>query len=151
MTRSRQVILALVWVLGCICGAALFSSISTQCQASEITLDRLFAAIRQVESGGDNYAVGDSGRSRGPFQIQRAYWNEAVKGTDAASWDYLTYVWDPDRAAYVVWLHWEKVCPGALRKWNVESLVRHHRLPYAPWRSDNDKYWAKVQNALNTE
>jgi len=30
---------------------------------------RLFAALRQVESGGDNQAIGDCGRSVGPYQV----------------------------------------------------------------------------------
>ena len=33
----------------------------------------------EVESGGDINAVGDSGRSIGPFQIQRGYWEDAVQ------------------------------------------------------------------------
>jgi hypothetical protein len=40
-----------------------------------------FDAIRRVETGGmpDNgrYAVGDNGKSIGPYQIQRAYWQDA--------------------------------------------------------------------------
>ena len=38
-----------------------------------------FAAIRKVESGGDVNAVGDGGRSIGPYQIQRSYYNDAVQ------------------------------------------------------------------------
>ena len=108
----------------------------------------LFDAIRQIESSGDDRAVGDGGKSRGPYQIQRAYWREAVVGTDAAGWRYDTHVWDRDRAEYVVWLHWEKVCPAALWAWNVELLVRCHRLPGNPWRQDNARYWRKVQDAM---
>jgi len=108
----------------------------------------LSAAIRLVESGGNDLALGDGGKSAGPYQIQRAYWREAVAGTDAAAWSYDAHVWDRDRAEYVVWLHWEKVCPAALRQWNVELLVRCHRLPGDPWRADNTRYWRKVKAAL---
>jgi len=112
---------------------------------------RLFDALRQAESSGDDLAVFDGGKSRGPFQIQEAYWREAIDGTDAAGWDYLTHVWDPDRARYVVWLHWEQVCPAALHDGDLELLARCHRLPYAPWRADNDAYWRKVQTLLELD
>jgi hypothetical protein len=109
---------------------------------------RLLAAIRQVESAGNNRAIGDHGTSRGPFQIKRAYWKEAVAGTDTAAWSYDKWVWDPDRAGYVVWLHWSKVCPNALRVNDAELLARCHRLPHDPWRKDNNKYWAKVKKKI---
>ena len=111
-------------------------------------LPALLAAIRQVESVGDDRAVGDGGKSRGPYQIKRAYWREAVAGTDAAAWDYDTHVWNPDRAGYVVWLHWQRVCPADLRGGDVQLLARRHRLPNAPWRADNDAYWRKVRAAM---
>lgn len=118
-------------------------------QSSESAdLPSLLAAIRQTESSGNDRAVGDGGKSRGPFQIKCAYWREAVAGTDAAAWDYDTHVWDPDRAGYVVWLHWQRVCPASLRACNIELLARRHRLPNAPWRADNDAYWRRVRAAM---
>jgi hypothetical protein len=109
----------------------------------------LLVAIRQVESAGNDRAVGDRGSSRGPFQIKRAYWREATAGTDAAEWDYDKWVWNPNRAGYVVYLHWCKVCPEALRTSDEELLTRYHRLPYDPWRKDNDDYWRKVRQELS--
>ena len=41
--------------------------------------ESLFKAIMEVESGGDINAVGDGGKSIGPFQIQRGYWEDAVQ------------------------------------------------------------------------
>lgn len=113
-----------------------------------ISLLSLLGALRQAESTGRDSAVGDGGAARGPYQIHRDYWREAVAGTDAAGWDYDTWVWDRDRAGYVVFLHWSKVCPTALRAGFVELLVRCHRLPYAPWRKDNDAYWRKVKKEI---
>ena len=112
-------------------------------------ISRLFGAIRQVESGGNDRAVGDGGKSRGPYQVQRAYWREAVAETDAADWSYDKWVGNPDRAGYVVYLHWCKVCPAALRAGDCELLARCHRLPNDPWRKDNDKYWFKVKEIIN--
>ena len=44
--------------------------------------DRFWAAIQQVETGGCKdplNAVGDQGRSIGPYQIMRAYYNDAIQ------------------------------------------------------------------------
>ena len=116
--------------------------------ANSIGKGRLLDAIRQTESTGNDLAIGDSGCSRGPYQIKKDYWAEAIVGTDAAEWDYMTHVWDPDRARYVVWLHWEQVCPAALYDNDLELLARCHRLPNDPWRASNDVYWAKIEREI---
>ena len=41
--------------------------------------DKFWDAIKQVESSGNENAVGDNGRSIGPLQIQRSYYNDAVE------------------------------------------------------------------------
>ncbi len=40
---------------------------------------RLMDAIRIVESGNDDSAVGDNGNAIGPYQIWRSYWKDAVQ------------------------------------------------------------------------
>ena len=40
---------------------------------------RLLEAIRIVESGGNDNAVGDGGKAIGPYQIWRAYWKDALE------------------------------------------------------------------------
>lgn len=37
-------------------------------------IERWLSATRHAESRGDRWAVGDHGRSRGPYQIQRHIW-----------------------------------------------------------------------------
>ena len=44
-----------------------------------MSYDKFWDAIKQVESSGEENAVGDNGRSIGPLQIQRAYYNDAVE------------------------------------------------------------------------
>ena len=39
----------------------------------------LLAAIRQVESHGNDKAVGDGGKAIGPYQVWRGYWQDAVE------------------------------------------------------------------------
>ena len=41
--------------------------------------DKFWKAIKEVESSGNENAVGDNGRSIGPLQTQRAYYNEAER------------------------------------------------------------------------
>ena len=117
-------------------------------RADQAGTRRLLDALRQAESGGNDRAVGDGGKSRGPYQVQRAYWREAVAETDAADWSYDKWVGNPDRAGYVVYLHWCKVCPAALRAGDCELLARCHRLPNAPFRADNENYWRRVRAAM---
>lgn len=40
---------------------------------------RLLNAIRIVESGGNDNAVGDGGKAIGPYQIWRSYWKDALE------------------------------------------------------------------------
>ena len=139
-TRLLLFITACLW-----CGHFDVSAATTETAAP---IRQLLAAIRQVESAGNDRAIGDKGKSRGPFQIKRAYWREAVAGTAAAGWSYDKWGWNRDRAAHVVWLHWCKVCPAALRAGDCEMLARRHRLPNAPWRADNNEYWRRVKTAM---
>ena len=41
--------------------------------------DKFWEAIKQVESSGNENAVGDGGRSIGPLQIQKAYYSDALE------------------------------------------------------------------------
>jgi hypothetical protein len=107
-------------------------------------LHRLFAAIRQVESGGNDRAVGDGGRSVGPYQCGRAAWLDG--GGKAADWPRMAY----DRAATerVMSRYWAKY--GAVtdeaksRCWNSGPK----------WKSKyhlTNNYWAKVKSALGSQ
>ena len=49
-----------------------------QLGAAVTVSDELLDAIRCVESTGDICAIGDNGRSIGPYQIMRAYFNDSV-------------------------------------------------------------------------
>ena len=41
--------------------------------------DSFWDAVRTVESGGDDDAVGDNGKAIGPLQIWESYYNDAVQ------------------------------------------------------------------------
>src|SRR5262245_15387369 len=40
------------------------------------TLDQWLDRTRRIESGGQRHAIGDGGRSRGPYQIQERAWRD---------------------------------------------------------------------------
>ena len=64
--------------------AALSAAGAPSLRPAPSALRPLLAAIRQVESAGDDRAVGDGGRSRGPYQIGLAYWRRYAPAALAA-------------------------------------------------------------------
>lgn len=57
--------------------------------------DKLWNAIKKVESGGDLNAVGDQGRSIGPLQIGKKYYSDAVeRNPSLQSGKYAGYTYD---------------------------------------------------------
>ena len=113
-------------------------------------LDRTIEAIRQVESGGDNHAVGDCGKALGSFQIQRAYWGEgtAALGVD---WPY-SDARDARKARLVVRAYltrWQRA-----RKYPAtpETWARLHvGGPQGPKRNSSRPYWVKVKKAMEAK
>jgi hypothetical protein len=86
-------------------------------------LSRILAAIRQVETGGradPTNAVGDDGRSLGPYQITRDYWRDSgVPGR---------YEWVRNKryAERVIRAYWQRHCPAALARGDWRTLARVH-------------------------
>lgn len=100
----------------------------------------LLAAIRQVESGGDDNAVGDGGRALGSFQCWRGAWQDATK-YGKVNWPY-SDARDANKAAQVVL--WYAARYGA--KTDREVALCWHWGP--TWRRYGDGYWRKVQGAM---
>lgn len=103
----------------------------------------LFRAIEQVESGGNVNAVGDEGRSLGPYQIQYPYWKDSgVPGR---------YEWVKNRAyaRRVMVAYWQRYCPDALARRDYRTLARvHNGGPKGATRAETLPYWGKVSRAL---
>lgn len=103
----------------------------------------LLDAIRQVESGGNDRAIGDSCRSRGAFQIQRAYWQEAARH-GRVSWDYSRWVWDRQKSEQIVCWYWQKY--GATTD---EARARiHNGGPRGVSKKATEAYWQRVKVAM---
>jgi len=106
----------------------------------------LFVAIRAVETYGmktPNQAIGDNGRSVGPYQISYAYWRDSgIRGT-----------WDRCHGhAYsetVILAYWKRHCSKALRQRNFEVLARiHNGGPKGHTKRATWVYWQKVRKNL---
>ena len=112
-------------------------------QPNALPSQKLFAAIRQVESGGDDplsKIVGDGGLSRGPYQISRAYWRDACEhgGMD---WSYETYVWNRARCEHVMRCYWSRY--GATT--DEQRARMHNGGPTGPRKRATLTYWKKVR------
>jgi hypothetical protein len=110
-------------------------------------LRHLLDAIRQVETGGEAdpaNAVGDGGRSLGPYQITRAYWHDSgVPGK---------YPWVRNKAyaERVMIAYWQRFCPSALARHDWQTLARvHNGGPNGPEEARTRGYWARVREHLS--
>lgn len=105
-------------------------------------VDALLDAMIQVESAGNPDAIGDGGRSIGPLQIQRAYWQDA-----RVPWSY-HQVKDPAKARATAIAYWRRYCPRALARGDLRTLAAvHNGGPRAPLRA-TASYWQKVSLRL---
>ena len=106
-------------------------------------LGPLFDALREVESGGDPNAVGDGGRSIGPYQIQWAYWKDSgVPGS-------YRQVRDRRYAERVMIAYWKRYCPDALARADYKTLARiHNGGPAGNRKPATLPYWRKVLKEL---
>ena len=113
------------------------------CRVARADLRPLFDAIRHVESGGNANAVGDGGRSIGPYQIQRAYWRDSgVPGR-------YEQVRDRTYSERVMVAYWRRHCPAALARGDWQTLARVHNGGPAGARIKATRpYWAKVKAGL---
>ena len=104
----------------------------------------LLDAIRQVESAGNDRAVGDAGRSIGPYQIGLAYWRDG--GGDPGR--YLGDAWSAAACEVVMLTYWRRHCPAAMRTGDFETLARvHNGGPRGATKPSTLPYWRRVRAA----
>ena len=105
----------------------------------------LLAAIRQVESHGNDKAVGDGGKAIGPYQVWRVYWQDAVEFDKTLGGSYQD-CYDPAYAARVVRAYMARYAPKGA---SDEQLARiHNGGPKGHQKEATVAYWAKVQKEL---
>ena len=116
-------------------------------QAANKPLDNLLAAIRQVESGGNDQAVGDNGKALGPYQIWQPYWQDACE-YGGVNWLYnKTNAFNEPKARQVVIWYWLRYMPT--NPCSAEILARiHNGGPKGYKKKTTLKYWKKVEKEL---
>jgi hypothetical protein len=127
-------------------------------------LRNLFDAIQKVETGGEadpENAVGDGGKSIGPYQISQPYWYDAVH-RPSKSGDRRIYkgvyedVKQKEYAERVMWLYWDryKHLSGAdLQNLSLKDAMnlsrQHNGGPQGHRKKETWAYWAKVRSNLD--
>ena len=103
-------------------------------------------AIREVETGthaNPARAVGDGGRSLGPYQISRAYWRDSgVPGR-------YEQVRNAAYAERVIMAYWRRHCASALKRVDAMTLARtHNGGPDGSSQRHTRSYWLRVRREL---
>ena len=121
------------------------------------SLTPVLQAIRQVESRGDDGAVGDGGKAIGPYQIWRAYWQDAVEFDPSIGGVYED-CFDPVYAEKVVRAYMKRYAP---KNATPEQIARIHNGGPSIFKKKNSTkakdvkawnnttaYWNKVKRHL---
>jgi len=109
----------------------------------------LLDAIRQVESGGDDRAVGDGGNAIGAYQIWRAYHQDATEWVKALAGPWAD-CYSRIHAERIVVAYWHRYARAALRDGDNEVLARiHNGGPRGHTKQATLGYWTKVQRQLD--
>ena len=111
----------------------------------------LLEAIKQVESGGDSEAVGDNGQSIGAYQIQRAYFDDAVGFSPKLGAYQYEDVKKDNVSLLVIRAYWGRYATRKRlgREPTLEDLARiHNGGPNGYKKQATEKYWAKVRKEL---
>ncbi len=107
--------------------------------------DSLLDAIRAVESGGDDSAVGDDGRAIGPYQIHKAYWVDACAADPSLRSGTYADCFDAVYARRVVVAYLTRYGRGR----TAEELAQiHNGGPRGHRKSATLEYAAKVRAAM---
>lgn len=99
-----------------------------------------FFEMAAVESRHNPFAVGDSGRAIGMYQIHHAYWKDSGM---PGRWEDCR---DPAYSQRVVMAYWKRYCPDALRRGDLEVLCRvHNGGPQGYKKPHTVGYWQRIQ------
>lgn len=131
---------SIIATLACVYGAV-------AAPPADYDLDRVLDAIRIVETGGEkdpSEAVGDNGKSIGPFQISRAYWQDAIDHDPSIGGVYA----DCKDEAYARQIVRAYLC-RYVKTWDDQTVARtHNGGPSGAKRKSTIKYWQKVRKHL---
>ena len=111
----------------------------------------VFDVIREVETGGHpnpSEAVGDGGKSIGPYQISRAYYQDSIDHDGSLVGIEYASMRDKHMAEVIMIAYFERWVPTP---WTLEMLCRtHNGGPKGRFRDSTLPYWEKCLEALGT-
>lgn len=121
--------------------------------------DELFDAIKKQETGNEKdplTAVGDEGRSIGPFQIMKSYWADAAEYDDSlkdngGSWEKTQGPGSVEYSKRVIQAYMNKYATEARlgRPPTYEDIARiHNGGPNGYKKDSTKKYWEYVERNL---
>ncbi len=121
--------------------------------------DTLFDAIQAVESGGcpdPLNALGDNGRSYGPFQIMKGYWTDAVGhdpslAADGKTWENTRGPGSVDYSKKVIQAYMNRYATASRlgRPPTNQDIARiHNGGPNGHKKDGTLEYWRKVSAKL---
>lgn len=137
----------MIRILATLSAYALASLVIAVPPPADFDTGRILKAIRIVETGGHPdpaNAVGDKGKAIGPYQIHRAYWQDAVEYDPSIGGVYADCK-DERYARKIVIAYLSRYC----KNWNNETVARiHNGGPKGHTKTATVKYWNKVKNNL---
>jgi hypothetical protein len=110
------------------------------------TVDNLLDAMYTVESNRGRVLVGDEGKAIGPYQIWRAYWQDAVEFDKTIGGKYEDCM-NKAYAEKIVRAYWKRYAPKGA---TTEQLARiHNGGPRGHLNANTIKYWNKIKKELS--
>ncbi len=130
---------------------AILLPLGSPCEPIAVERQRILEAIQVVETGGLNrptYPDGDGGRSIGPLQIGRLYWQDAL-GFDPTIGGSYQDCRELAFARQVVRAYMRRYVPDAWGRADAEVIARiHNGGPRGLAKRSTLRYWDKVRGAL---
>ena len=111
---------------------------------------RALDMLRRHESVNGTQMVGDGGKAQGWLQQHRDHWQVGCEVL-GVSWPWPADTRDLAKCEMVAVANWWRYARAYMEAGNVEELVRRFRLPSAPYREDNDAYWANLRWVMGPE
>ena len=99
-------------------------------------------------SSGQDLRMSDDGLVAGPLQWQQDSWEENCRWL-GVWWPWPEGAYDLQMCWDICLVNWFRHCRRALVTGDVEMLIRRHRLPTNPMRTDNDAYLARIMGEGN--
>jgi hypothetical protein len=99
-----------------------------------------------VESTRGRILVGDGGKAIGPYQIWKAYWQDAVEFDKTIGGEYKDCM-NKAYAEKIVRAYWKRYAPKGA---TIEQLARiHNGGPRGHLNANTIKYWNKIKKEMS--